>query len=68
MSIDIANRVITTSVRMPVEMRSKIEHVRLARAQRGLKLPRLRDLVLEALGLLCELEATRMASTTEAMP
>lgn len=51
-----SNHLITTSVRMPVEMRSKIEHVRLGRVRRGMKLPRLRDIVLEALALLVDAE------------
>lgn len=45
-------KTITTSVAIPVELRVRLEHLRLARAQRGIKLPRLRDLVLEALNAL----------------
>jgi hypothetical protein len=48
---------ITTSVAIPVELRVRLEHLRLARAQRGMKLPRLRDLVLEALNALVAGEA-----------
>jgi endonuclease/exonuclease/phosphatase family metal-dependent hydrolase len=48
---------ITTSVALPVELRVCLEHLRLARAQRGMKLPRLRDLVLEALNALVAGEA-----------
>lgn len=50
-------KTITTSVVLPIELRVRLEHLRLARAQRGMKLPRLRDLVLEALNALVAGEA-----------
>jgi len=52
MQTKLPGRSITTSIAIPVELRVRLEHLRLARAQRGMRLPRLRDLVLEALNAL----------------
>jgi hypothetical protein len=49
---------ITASVKLPVALRSKLEHVRLARAERSSRVPRLRDLILEAVLLFLEREAS----------
>jgi hypothetical protein len=40
---------ITASVKLPVQLRSRLEHVRLVRAERGSRVPRLRELILEAI-------------------
>lgn len=40
---------ITASVALPVSLRSKLEQVRLSRAERSSRVPRLRDLIVEAL-------------------
>lgn len=39
---------ITASVKLPVALRSRLEHVRLARAECSSRVPRLRDLIVEA--------------------
>jgi len=40
---------ITASVQLPVQLRARLEHVRLARAERSRRVPRLRDLIIEAI-------------------
>jgi len=40
---------VTASVQLPVALRSRLEHVRLARAERCQRVPRLRELIIEAI-------------------
>jgi hypothetical protein len=47
---------VAATVLLPVHLRSRLEQVRFGRAERGQRLPRLRDLLLEAIGLLIERE------------
>lgn len=40
---------ITASVKLPIAVRSRLEHVRLRRAETTSRVPRLRELILEAI-------------------
>ena len=40
---------INASVNLPVQLRSRLERVRLARAERGSRMPRLKELIIEAI-------------------
>ena len=40
---------ITASVQLPVHLRARLEHIRLARAERSQRVPRLRELIIEAI-------------------
>ena len=48
---------ITASVCLPIRLRSRLEQVRLARAERGQRVPRLRDLIIEAITKFVDAEA-----------
>lgn len=52
MNSDASNQDIVTSIRMPLTLREQIDDLRVARARRGCGMPKLRDLVVEALALL----------------
>ena len=48
---------INCTVMMPITLRSRLERVRLARAERTSRVPRLRELILEAISRFLEAEA-----------
>ena len=45
MDKDSTHHTVMTSVRVPIALRSRLEHLKLARAERGMRMPRLRDLI-----------------------
>lgn len=51
------NQSTTTTIRFPVSVRLQLERLRVVRAERGYRLPRVKDLVLEGLALLLAKEA-----------
>lgn len=59
MNHDVSKQQIVTSIRMPLTLRGQIDALRLSRARRGCGMPKLRDLVLEALALLVAAEGDK---------
>lgn len=56
MKTDTTDRSIVTTIRLPLPLRGQLDQLRLDRAERGCRMPSLRDLVLEAINLLVKQE------------